>query len=287
MSDERPPGMSEEFQARMRLGLSTMAVRERVRERRRNRAIAGGAVAAAVVAVVAVLGGQVLAGGASERDVAVPTQTAEPTTEPTQPSLDTPTPEPTETEPAEPTPPPGFEGVAAGEPSVLDSVDCSEGGCGDAGAAGGPSVEGVYDVYVLCQGTGQVRFGDSVWIDCTQFDPGTGWALLAYDDTVGDGDPEFTATSEFDGRLDVLPTGESPQGRAQASTATVYYDCSGFEEGPIIDGVQWDCRQGGFSIIPDLGAWGVPIPEGSYAPRIRHDGDGSLGTSMVRWVEER
>ena len=67
MSDELPrgprgPRMSHDFEERMRRGLSTMAVRERVRERRRNRAIAGGAVAAAVVAVPGeVKGGRLVA----------------------------------------------------------------------------------------------------------------------------------------------------------------------------------------------------------------------------------
>lgn len=286
MSDERPPGMSEEFQARMRLGLSTMAVRERVRERRRNRAIAGGAVAAAVVALVAVLGGQVLAGGAGERDVAVPTQTAEPTTEPTQPSLDTPTLEPSETEPAEPTPPPGFEGVAAGEPDYVQSTACPTNDCGDAGAAGGPSLEGQYDVYVLCEGAGQVLYGGRVWIDCAQYDAGTGWAMLGYGDFVGDGDPEFTATPDFEGRLDVLAPGAVPQGRAQAATATIYHDCSRGPGELRVGGTLWECRRDDYA-AESVSAWGVPIAEGSYAPRFEAPDSDPRQPTMLRWVEER
>ena len=99
MSDELQPGMSEDFKARMRQGLSSMAVRERVRERRRNRAIAGGAVAT-VTAVVLGVGVWQIAGAIDPRvdQAAVPTTSVEPSTTPTPAPTPTPTSAPTRSE---------------------------------------------------------------------------------------------------------------------------------------------------------------------------------------------
>ncbi|MGM1030670.1 MAG: hypothetical protein ACQEWM_12500 [Actinomycetota bacterium] len=283
MSDEPQPGMSEDFKARMRQGLSSMAVRERVRERRRNRAIASGVVAA-VTAVVLGVGVWQVAGSIDPRmDQAapVPTSTIAPSAEPTP----TPAPTsstaavPTETAAPEPTPPPGFEGVASGVPIVTDFVDCSA-GCGDAGAAGGPTVERVFDVYVLCEGSGSVLYGGAEWIDCAEHEPGSGWAVLDAMDVVGDGDPRYTSSPDFDGRLQVVDAGAAPTGEVVGDTATVYYDC-----GPsvTIGGVLFDCSDP--AIIPDLAAWGIPIEPGWFAPRIEFaPGEPRL---PVRWVMER
>lgn len=286
MSDEQQPGMSEEFKARMRQGLSSMAVRERVRERRRNRGIAGGAVAAMAAAIVGV-GVWQFAGALDPRvDQAAPAPTttpasiepsAEPTPEPTPTATATATPEPTETGP---TPPPGFEGIAAGEPIITDFFDCG-GGCGDAGAGGGLEVERSFDVYVLCEGSGSVLYGGVEWIDCAQHEPGSGWALLGLLDFVGDGDPQYTTGAGFDGYLQVVDPGVVPTGSVENSTATVYYDC-----GPpvTIGGVRFAC-DGDPGIIPDFAAWGIAIERGSFAPRV----EAAEGTrpSHVRWVMER
>jgi hypothetical protein len=280
MSDEQQSGMSEEFKARMRQGLSSMAVRERVRERRRNGAIAGGAVAAVAAAVIGV-GAWQFAGTLDPRvDQAAPpapTSTIEPSAVPsTDPSIAT-TPTPTETIPPQPTPPPGFEGVASGVPIVTASVPRGEGG--DTGAAGGGGVEREYDVYVLCEGTGTVSFGGAEWIDCTDFEEGTGWAVFGQVDEVGDGDPRYTASPDFDGELSVIDAGASPPGSAGGSTATVYYDC-----GPTvtIGGVLFDCDADPTAIV-NLAAWGVPIGAGSFAPRVESDD----WTPSIRWVVER
>ena len=281
MSDRQQSGMSPDFRARMRQGLSTMAVRERVRERRRNRAIAGGAVAAVAAAVVGV-GVWQFAGALDLRiDEAAPapTTTMEPSAEPSAEPPPSATPEPVPTETA-PVPPPGFEGVAAGEPIVTDFVDCRN-GCGDTGAAGGPALERSYDVYVLCEGSGSVLFGGAEWIDCADHEPGTGWALVDRSDVVGDGDPRFTATPDFDGQLQVVEPGEVPPGSVEGETATVYYDC-----GPTvtIGGVTFDCNTDP-GIIPDLAAWGVPIADGSFAPMM--ESVGGVSRSDMRWVMER
>ncbi len=279
MSDERQPGMSPDFRARMRQGVSTMAVRERVRERRRNRAVAGGAVAAVAAAVLGV-GVWQFSGVLDPRvDEAAPAPTTTPTA--IEPSV---TPEPTvaatETPDPGPTPPPGFEGVAAGEPIVTASVERGE--SGDTGAAGGPGIERMVDVYVLCEGTGTVSFGGAVWIDCADFEAGTGWAVLGEADLVGDGDPQYTTSDDFDGQLQVVDAGVAPQGSAQAATATVYYDC-----GPsvTIGGVLFDCSDP--TSIDELAAWGVPIGAGSFAPTIAPGDDASGPPSPVRWVMER
>lgn len=283
MSDQRETGMSPEFRARMRQGVSTMAVRERVRERRRNRAIAGGAVAAVAAAVVGV-GVWQFSGVLDPRvDEAAPAPTT--TLQPTavEPSA---TPEPAETPTASetpdpgPTPPPGFEGVAAGQPIVTASVP--RGDFGDTGAAGGSALERVYDVYVLCEGSGTVRFGGEAWIDCADFEAGTGWAVFGEIDVVGDGDPQYTTSDDFDGQLQVVDAGAAPQGSVEGDTATVYYDC-----GPsvTVGGVLFDCSDP--ASINNLAAWGVPIGAGSFAPAIV-PGDETEGLpSPVRWVMER
>ncbi|WP_343920022.1 hypothetical protein [Agrococcus citreus] len=278
MSDQQPR-MSDDFKARMRQGLSSMAVRERVRERRRNRAIAAGAVAAVTAVVLGVGAWQVVGAIDPRVDQAAtpPTTTVEPSATPTP----TPTlaPAATETAEPEPTPPPGFEGVAAGVPIITDFIDCSA-GCGDSGAAGGPMIERVFDVYVLCEGTGSVLYGGAEWIDCADHEPGSGWALLDASDVVGDGDPRYTTSPDFDGQLQVVDAGAAPSGDATGSTATVYYDCGA---SVTIGGVLFDCSDPG--IIPDLAAWGIPIAPGSFAPRIEFAPGDAKGP--VRWVMER
>lgn len=66
-----PQRMSAEFRRRMRAGVAEMAVQERLRERRRGRALLSGAAAVLVVAIAAVAGAQVL-GGLSQQDLAAP-----------------------------------------------------------------------------------------------------------------------------------------------------------------------------------------------------------------------
>lgn len=279
MSDELQPGMSEDFKSRMRQGLSSMAVRERVRERRRNRAIASSAVAA-VTAVVLGVGVWQVAGSIDPRmDQAAPVPSI--TVAPSTPAPPPPTSAavPTETTAPEPTPPPGFEGVASGVPIVTDFIDCSD-GCGDAGAAGGPTVERVFDVYVLCEGSGSVLYGGAEWIDCADHEPGSGWAVLDAVDVVGDGDPRYASSPDFDGQLQVVDAGAAPTGDAIGGTATVYYDCG---SSATIGGVLFDCSDP--AIIPDLAAWGIPVEPGSFAPRIEiAPGE---PRSELRWVMER
>ncbi len=280
MSEERQPGMSDEFKTRMRQGLSSMAVRERVRERRRNRAIAGGGVAAVAALVVGVGVWQVTGAIDPSIDQAappVPSMTAEPSATPPAPTLTTATeaPEPT------PAPPPGFEGVAAGEPIVTASVEAPEGG--DTGAGGGAPIEREYEVYVLCEGGGSVLFDGIPFIDCEQFEAGTGWAYFGLTDVVGDGDPQYTATADFDGQLQVVDKGAMPSGTVEGATVTVYYDCMS-REVLTIGGQRFDCGADPRR-IPDLAAWGVPVAPGSFAPRIETEDAGFNG--VVRWLVER
>lgn len=291
MNDEQQggrPGMSEEFKARMRQGLSTMAVRERVRERRRNRAIAGGALAAVVVCAVAVFGSQALGNLSSERDQAAPptptapTETAQPTAEPTA----EPTPE--ETAPASPTPPPGFEGVAAGEPLVLDHETCV-GGCGDVGAGGGPPVERTFDVYLVCEGSGSVSYGGELWVDCAGQATGAGFVRLGVLDTVDDGDPQFTTSGDFNGRLAVVDAGAPPVGDGAGGTATVWVTCHSPYDAVTVGGVLFDCGtvevpQDELLVRATMAAWGVPILPGEIAPRIEQ---GESSTAEVSFVVER
>ncbi|GEK81332.1 hypothetical protein [Agrococcus baldri] len=293
MNDERMPrgpGMDDAFKARMRQGLSTMAVRERMRERARTRAIAGGALAAVVVATAAVFGIQALGGDAERDQAAPPTPTATETTPPEgfEPPPASEAPEPMQTGQPGPTPPPGFEGVAAGEPQVLDAYDCgaADTECGDAGAAGGPQIERYFDAYVLCRGSGSVLYGESVWIDCTEHEPGTGWAQLRVPDVVGDGDPQFTATGDFDGELATVDAGRAPAGGTGAERVTAYLDCNGFgRERVTVGGTVFDCGQGGDLVVEQFGAWGVPVAPGSFAPAITVEG--GEAPVIVRWLEER
>lgn len=283
-------GMDAAFRARMRQGLSTMAVRERTRERRRNRAIAGGALAAVVVATAAVFGVQALAGADGQRDQAAPPA---PTSEAPAP---TPTPEPTPTEPPEPTPPPGFEGVAAGEPIVTES---RAGDVGDTGAAGGPhasQIEGYIDSYVLCEGSGQVYSGDELWVDCATLQPGTVIADIGspqYRDWV---DSELSRSADFDGTVRAVPNGEVPEGVGVGGSATVYVECL-FEPSVTIGGVRFECMEpvdtgaGSTEVAAEMAAWGVPFGPDELVPRIEVDAasNGSLGVARgtIRFVIER
>lgn len=284
MNDEPQPGMSEEFKARMRQGLSSMAVRERVRERRRNRAIAGGAVAT-VTAVVLGVGVWQIAGAIDPRvdQAAVPTTSVEPSTTPTPAPTPTPTSAPTaptETAEPEPTPPPGFEGIAAGTPFMHDFFDCAD-DCGDTGAGGsGPVVERTYDVYVVCEGAGTVSYGEAVWVDCGTLAPGSGFAELGVLDTIDDGDPQFTASSGFTGQLSVVERGAPSSGSVEGSTATVFVECSPFTDPVTVGGTRFACD-------PDLesqslAAWGIPILPGEIAPRIE-----GVEHATIRFVVER
>ncbi len=127
MSQQQPPRMSEEFRDRMRAGLSTMAPHERLRERRRNRALVGGSAAAVLVIVGAVVAVQGVRGTLLQDEAApppppmpsvaetvVPTPTpapsATPSTQPTAPAATlepgTVTPPPQETVEPDPTTPP-------------------------------------------------------------------------------------------------------------------------------------------------------------------------------------
>ncbi len=162
-------------------------------------------------------------------------------------------------------------------PIVTDSVPASD--SGDTGAAGGPSIERVYDVYVLCEGEGTVLFGGAAWIDCTEFEPGTGWAIFGQLDYAGDGDPQYTASPDFDGQLSVVDEGAVPAGSANGATATVYYDCGSTV---TIGGVVFDCDADPTAIV-DLAAWGVPIGAGSFAPRV----EAEVRPESIRWVVER
>lgn len=293
MSDELPEGprMSADFEERMRRGLSTMAVRERVRERRRSRAIAGGAVAAAVVAVAAVIGGQALAGLAPERDMAAPpAPTTSATSEPVPSETAVPAPTPTETAPAEPTPPPGFEGIAAGEAHVTASVPLGEGG--DAGAAGGPDpkqIEGYVDVYVLCEGSGQVLVGDTPWLDCARLQEGTvmldlGRALYRDFD-----DPEIRGTADFTGVIRQVQRGEAPAGIGVGGTATVYVDCWSRPSTLRVGGV--DVTEGcGTAVdgrfVTEVGAWGIPFGPDQLIPTVEVGPD-DRSSGAIRLVIQR
>ncbi|WP_306233264.1 hypothetical protein [Agrococcus beijingensis] len=293
-----PEPMDDAFKARMRQGLSSMAVRERLRERRRNRAIAGGALAAVVVATVAVIGAQALGGGQLEQDRAQPgtTQTPAPATSstpaPTEPSTPAPTepstPAPSEPGPAPATPPAGFEVVAAGEPRVLDVQSCAD-GCGDAGTGGGSPVERTFDVYLLCEGSGSVAYGGQSWVDCSEHPAGSAFVQLDAIDTVDDGDPQFTTSTDFDGQLRVVEPGRLPAGDAGGSTATVFVTCQGTRGTVRVAGVVFDCAAaeaapGMVVRSSTIAAWGVPIEAGALAPRIEPDPDASV---QVAYVVER
>lgn len=291
MSDEQH-GMSDEFASRMRQGLSTMAVRERVRERSRNRAIAGGALAAVVVATVAVFGSQALGQLSPERDQAGPAVTQTPTTAPTEPGSTDPAPSepaPTETAPTEPTPPPGFAGVAAGEPLVVDTESCG-GDCGDAGAAGnGTPVERLLDIFLLCEGSGSVSYGGAPWVDCSQHAAGSGFVQFDVVDSFEDGDPQVTASSDFDGQLSVVEAGQPPVGSGGGGTATVWVTCTGSTGRLTVGGVLFDCSTavapaGEIVVGSTIAAWGVPIRPGEIAPRVE---GGRSAMATVSFVVER
>jgi hypothetical protein len=276
MSDERQSAMSEEFRARMRQGLSSMAVLERRRERRRNRAIAGGSAAAVAALVVGVGIWSVAGAELPERDQAAPTSPVEPGAAPSDPAS-----EPTPSASPLPAPPTGFAGVAARQPITYASLPGCESECGDTGAAGGPlddRVERVYDVYVVCEGQGSVSFGGERWLDCSALAPGTGYAALGLYDLVDDGDPRFTASSDFDGQLSVVDTGEPSTGSIDGATATVFVDCYPGSLPITIGGVVFECDPTLAS--QSLAAWGVPILPGEIAPRIE-------GTWSLRFVVER
>lgn len=271
MSDEQQ--MSDAFKARMRQGLSTMAVRERMRERARNRAIAGGALAAVVIAAGAVLGVQVLAGGAAHQDMAGPgtSTTAEPTAPPAPGPTEAPEPtetEPTETAPAEPTPPPGFDGVAAGEPLVTSTIPLES---GDAGAGGGydpGQVERRTDIYVLCEGTGTVSLGDEPWIDCTTLQPGTVAVHLDRPYFSDWDDDELVVSDDFDGVVREVPAGEAPAGTGTGGTATVHVICFG-DAPTVVGGVSFECSwSDDDEQARSVAAWGVPFGPDELVPRI-------------------
>ncbi len=281
-------GMDDAFRARMRQGVATMAVRERVRERARNRAIAGGALATVVVATAAIFGVQALGGAAERHDQAAPptpTRTAAP--EPTV----SPTPQPTPTE-QEPTPPPGFEGVAAGEPVVTGVIP--PGDAGDAGAAGGPhpsQIEGYVDAYVLCEGDGRVYSGDDLWVDCGALAPGTVIVDIGTPRFREWDDPELTWSADFDGEVRVVPNGEQPEGVGVGGTATVHVEC--LLAPPVtIGGVRFDCEgspEAGH--VTDLAAWGLPFGPDVLVPRIEveplEDGQPGSAHGTIRFVIER
>lgn len=277
MSEEQQSAMSAEYRARMRQGLSTMAVLERRRERRRNRAIAGGS-AAAVAALVIGVGVWSVAGGAPpERDQAAPTSPIDPGA---APSASAPEPEPSA--PTEPTPPPGFAGVAAGQPITYDSMPACESDCGDTGAAGGGAVddrvERMYDVYAVCEGQGSVSFGGERWLDCSALAPGTGYAQFGLYDVVDDGDPRFTTSRDFNGQLSVVDAGEPSSGTVEGSSATVFVDCYPSTIPITIGGTVFDCDPTLAS--QSLAAWGIPILPGEIAPRAE-------GVWSLRYVVER
>ncbi|MCH1881885.1 hypothetical protein [Agrococcus sp. ARC_14] len=285
MNDEQ---MSDEFKSRMRQGLSSMAVRERMRERSRNRAIAGGALAAVVVATVAVFGAQAL-GGVAERDQAAPSSPTPTVVEtPTPGETTAPTPAPTESPEPEPTAPPGLEGVAAGEPLVVGVETCAD-GCGDAGAAGPePIVERIFDIYLVCEGRGTVFFGSEAWIDCSAQQVGSGFVQLDQRDVVGDGDLEFTSSEDFNGALTLVDAGQPPVGTIEGDSATVWVTCSDQSSTITVGGVAFDCSAAeapadDFFRSATLAAWGVPILPGEIAPRIERD----QGTGSVSFVVER
>lgn len=298
MTDQLPPEpMGDAFKARMRQGLSAMAVRERLRERRRNRAIAGGALAAVVVATVAVIGAQALTSVQLERDLAGPGTTEAPS--PTDAATATPTPTPAveppsatptvpvET-PAQTGPPPGLEGVAAGVPEVLDVLSCP-GGCGDTGAGGGSQIERRFDIYLVCEGRGQVRYGGQEWIDCADHPAGSGFVQLDAADTYEDGDPQLTTSDDFDGALSVVDSGGVPVGARPAERATVYVTCLVVEGAVTVGGVVFDCAapqapEGEFVQQSTMAAWGVPILAGEIAPRIERT---STSAVRVAFVVER
>jgi hypothetical protein len=283
---EQPPPMGDDFQARMRRGLSTMAVRERVRERRRTQAIAGGALAVIAAAVVGVGAWQLAdATGDPQRDQAAPTPSV------SQPA-DTPAPsEPGASEPAptdrpDPTAPPGLEGVAAGEPEVLDVLRCEE--CGDAGAAGqAPVVERTFDVYLVCEADGTVDYGGQRWIDCADHPAGTGFTQLGVPDLIDDGDPRFTASDDFDGALSIVDAGAPPVGSIDGASATVSVVCHRDQGAVTVGGVRFDCTAGwegpGVQSVIQA-AWGVPIRPGEIGPRIELDGD---ALASVTYAVER
>lgn len=289
MNDEpmRDEQMRDEFRARMRQGLASMAVRERVRERARNRAIAGGALAAVVLVTAGVFGVQAV-GGNAERDQAAPptpsptvVETPAPTaTEPaaTEPAET----DPPETDPAEPTPPPGFEGVAAGEPIVTGSETCD--GCGDAGATG--DYRAFLDVVVLCESAGAVTYNGLHWIDCTTVPAGTGVMQVALPLLSDEPDPVLEGVDGFTGELQVVPHGQPVPGDAGGASASVYYDCDGWGGGvPItVGGTVFDCSSEAGERL-QLAAWGVPIPAGQLVPTLSVP-EGTPG-AQLRFVVER
>lgn len=276
MNDERmrDDGMSAEFQARMRRGLSTMAVRERQRERqreRRRRAMAAGALVAVVVAGGTALTIAVTGDGSREQDRAQPG-----TTETPDPAVLS-TPGPLVTDAPSPTAPLEFEGVAAGTPQVFDVQTCTGvDDCVDQSAAGSAPADRIVDAYVLCESDGTVSQGARPWIDCSEQRPGSGFVQLHVAADASDADAEFTASPDFDGTLAVVETGQRPQGEAGSATATVYVTCLSTRGTITVGGVDFDCGlaqapEGEFVESATLGAWGIPIQPGDLAPSIERD----------------
>jgi hypothetical protein len=284
MSQDGGPGMDEEFAARMRRGLSAMAPREVARTRRIRRRVAGGALGALAAAVVAVVGVQTIgaAGDGSVEAVPTPTSTvgetssAEPTPEPTPSASSDPVVEP---EP-EPTPPPGFEGVAAGTPVVVDTLDTTEAGFGDTGAAGDGEPYVLHDVYVLCRDEGTVQTPWDV-VDCTAEAPMTVIAQLGIPTFASQGTrPSIVMSDDFSGTVRVVDAGEVPGGTGIAGVAAAWVGCPATV---TIGGSAFTCSwvQGPL-VAAEEAAWGIPYAADQLVPPIvREDPSAPM---IVRFV---
>lgn len=269
MSDERH-GLDPDFAQRMRAGLSTMAVRERRRERARRRVLGIGAATAAVAGVVA-LGLVQLGVVAVPGDETAPPPTHDPGAVPTETA---PAPPPEAEDPAPPddgqTPPAGFEGVDPGEVVALGSGP-HLGGTGDA-AADDDWV--AIDVYVLCSGAGQVLEGGAAQVDCAAEPAGTIVMFSGWDDPDA---IDITTSGDFDGTVEWVPTGELPQVASQGGTATVEVACVGSRDRPqvyVVGGITFDCATVGdipYDQYTTLAAWGVPYEAGQLGPAITSD----------------
>lgn len=256
--------MDDDFRADMRRGLRHMIVTERRRAQRRNRVIAGSALALVLGAVVAV-GAYGLSRTNPEQDRALPAPTAS-----MQPSADATQPPHSTAAETSPTPPAGFEEVAAGVPHVREVRTCTD-ACGDQGATGSGPSDRLVDAYLLCEGRGIISRDGSAWIDCGEHASGSGFVELDVPATAAA--DSFSASADFDGVLEVVDAGTPPQGDAGAQYATVSVTCAGPRGAVTVGGVDFDCAlahapEGEFVASATLAAWGVPIAIGELAPRI-------------------
>lgn len=274
MSHETGPGMDGDFARRMRSGLAAMAPREVARTRRIRGRVAGGALGAMALAVVTVLGVQVVGAGGQGGVEAVPTPTPTPTSsiEPTpEPSV-----EPTQEPDPEPTPPPGFEGVAAGQPVVVGTRDTTYGG-GDTGAAGDGEPVVQHDLYVLCRSVGVVELPGRT-VNCSQLQQDTVIVLLDVTTPAAVGVPQATWSDDFTGVVHVMPAGEAPPGTGVGGVAAVWVPC-GLGVSAVGESAFTCTWTQGVLAATEEAAWGIPYGADELVPPITREvgtGDGQV-----------